>query len=195
MRIESDRIVLDKPASDLDRLILSVAEHLESRDIEYSVVSGYVAVLFGRARSTEDIDVIVERFDEETAENLGADLKEDGFWGPAMALSTLYETLLDEVPIRIAMEETMIPSVELKWPTDRYDRASIDESVTVVLPEGSLEVGSIELQIAYKLSMGARRDREDALHLLEVFQGTIDESAMERYVTELGVEEEYARLS
>ena len=77
--------------------------------IEYSVVSGYVAVLFGRSRATEYIDVITERFDEGTADELAKRLREAGYWGSAMPLDDLHKTLADDLPARIAEEGHRVP--------------------------------------------------------------------------------------
>jgi hypothetical protein len=189
-----DAVSIDKPLNDLDRLILEVTGVLEDTSVRYAVVSGYVAVLFGRARATEDIDVIVERFDSETASELTAALEDAGYWGSAMSLEACYQTLEDELPFRIAQQDHRVPNVELKFPTDEYDRASLANTITATLPEGSFAVGELELQIAYKLHMGTQKDREDAVYLYEVTEGTLNHSALERYVQALGVEDDYDRL-
>lgn len=194
MEFTEDGVVIDKPPNRLDRLVLEVGGILGDLGIRYSVVSGYVVVLFGRARATEDIDVLVERFDESVAERLANALRGAGYWGSAMPLDDLYPTLADELPIRIAEDGHRVPNVELKFATDEYDRASLRNTLTVRLPDGTLRVGSIELQIAYKLDMGAQRDYEDALYLHEVFGDRINREELERYVERLGVENEYDRL-
>jgi hypothetical protein len=189
-----DTVVIDKPLNDLDRLVLDVAGILEDVGISYAVVSGYVALVFGRARATEDIDVIVEHFDRETADELTDALQKAGYWGSAMSLEECYDTLADDLPVRIAEDGHRVPNVELKFPTDEYDRASLENTITVRLPEGSLSVGELELQIAYKLHMGTQKDREDALYLYEVTEGTLNHRALEEYTDALGVEEDYDRL-
>lgn len=194
MEFEGDEIVIEKPSNDLDELVLSVSAILERIGVQYSVVSGYVAVLFGRARSTEDIDVVVERFDEQTADEVAAALEASGFWGSAMPLDALYETLADDLPFRVARSGDRVPNVELKFPTDEYDRTSLENALTVRLPDGSLRVGSLELQIAYKLGMGAKKDFEDALHLYRVTGSTLNTPTLVSYVNDLEVQEEYDRL-
>lgn len=194
MEFTEEGVVLDKPLNELDRLVLDVVEILENLHIRYAVVSGYVAVLFGRARATEDIDVIVEPFDEPVADELALSLQREGFWGSAMPLDELYETLADELPIRVAEEGHRVPNVELKFATDEYDQMSLDNTILVQLPDGTLQVGSIELQIAYKLDMGAQKDFEDALYLYEVIGSNVNQQALETYVRRLGVEEEYGQL-
>ena len=194
MEFTEEEVVIDKPPSDLDSLMLEVGGILDDVGIEYSVVSGYVAVLFGRSRATEDIDVITGRFDEGTAAELAKRLKEAGYWGSAMPLDDLRETLADDLPVRVAEDGHRVPNVELKFASDEYDRISLDDAIAVRLGGETLRVGSLEFQIAYKLDMGARKDHEDALYLHEVAGPSLNRTALEEYVTELGVEDEYEQL-
>ena len=174
--------------------MLEVGDVLDAVGIEYSVVSGYVAVLFGRSRATEDIDVITERFDEGTADELAKRLREAGYWGSAMPLDDLHETLADNLPARIAEEGHRVPNVELKFASDESDCISLDNAISVRLGGETLRVGSLEFQIAYKLDMGAQKDYEDALYLHEVVGPSLNRTALEEYVTKLGVEDEYEQL-
>ncbi len=194
MEFTDEGVVIDKPANTMDEMVLDVVGVLQNHGVKYAVVSGYVAVLFGRARSTEDIDVITERFTRETASAIACNLEKRGYWGPAMPLDDIYETLSDDLPIRVAREGDVVPNVEMKFASDRIDRWSLKETVEVKLREGEIQVGSLELQIAYKLAMGARKDHEDALHLYSVTEGNLNIHELERYVRELGVEEEYDEL-
>ena len=194
MEFTDEGVVIDKPPSNLDRLMLEVGDVLNAVGIEYSVVSGYVAVLFGRSRATEDIDVITERFDEGTADELAKRLREAGYWGLAMPLDDLHETLADDLPARIAEEGHRVPSVELKFAFDESDRISLDNAISVRLGGETLRVGSLEFQIAYKLDMGAQKDYEDALYLHEVAEPSRNETALKKYVTKLGVEDEYEQF-
>jgi len=49
-----------KKLTALDKLIISFSRILERANINYVIVSGYVPIVFGRSRITEDIDVLVE---------------------------------------------------------------------------------------------------------------------------------------
>lgn len=165
MEIRDGEIYIEKPPNALDELVLDIVSIFDRLDVQYVVVSGYVAVLLGRSRATEDIDVIVERFDEGVAAKLVRELQAAGYWGAAMPLEELHSKLEDGLPIRIAEDGHRVPNVELKYPTDRYSRLSLENTVIVTLDRATLRVGSLELQIAYKLRMGAQKDHEDALYL------------------------------
>jgi hypothetical protein len=85
-----------------------------------------------------------------------------------MPLEDLYETLSGGLPVRIAEDGDVVPNVELKFASDEYDRASLRNTTTVRLAGREIRIGSLELQIAYKLGMGTPKDFEDALYLYEV---------------------------
>jgi len=194
MEIRGDEIRIEKDPSDLDALVLDVVDILDSLDINYAVVSGYVAVLLGRSRATEDIDVIIERIDVETAASLATRLKDAGYWGAAMPLNDLYDTLADDLVIRVAEDGHRVPNVELKFAHDRYSRISLRNTMRVCFNDDDLQIGSLELQIAYKLRMGAQKDFEDALYLYHLLGSTLNSSRLEAYVEDLGVEDEYEQL-
>ena len=63
---------------------------LDTCEAEYVIVSGYVAILTGRSRSTKDIDVILESLSETETEQLVTELKNQGYWGMAMPLDEMY---------------------------------------------------------------------------------------------------------
>lgn len=134
------------------------------------------------------------RADRPTADELAAGLQAAGYWGPAMPLDDLYETLADDLPVRVAEVDHRVPTIELKFASESVDYASLENPVTVRLPDGSLRIGSLELQIAYKLDMGAQRDFEDALYLYETVGSNLNTGALESYVRELDVEDAYDRL-
>jgi hypothetical protein len=194
MEFTEDEIFIEKPPTALDRLILDVARVFEANDVRYVVVSGYVAVLLGRSRATEDIDVLTERFDRETAESVADDLRDAGFWGSAMPLDDLYDTLADGLPVRIAESGERVPNVEMKFVSDEYDRLSLSDTTTVSFGDEVLQIVAPELQIAYKLGMSADRDFEDALHLYRMTRESLTPDKLEGYVERLGVEDQYAEL-
>lgn len=66
--------------------------------------------------------------------------------------------------------------------------------MTVRFYDDALKIGSLELQIAYKLRMGAQKNFEDALYLYHLLGSTLNTTRLEGYVEELGVEDEYEQL-
>lgn len=187
-------LVIGREPNDLDDLAVRFSNILDEVGIDHVFVSGYVAILTGRARATEDIDVLLEITTSERIDELVAKLEDTGMWGPAMPLSAMEEMLEDN--IWIARDGEMVPHLEAKFVDDEYDRASLDNRITAKLTsiDAELPIGPLELQVAYKLYLGTPKDFEDAVHVYSLFEQSLSTPELERWVTKLGVEDEYDRL-
>jgi hypothetical protein len=121
-------LVVERPANELDELAIAFSEVLTRLDIEQVFIAGYLAILIGGARATDDIDVLVEPLSETEADRLVQELREQGCWGPAM-LEVMYGNLSSGTNIWVAPADQMIPHLEVKFPTDEFDRASLTNSI------------------------------------------------------------------
>jgi hypothetical protein len=187
-------LVVEREPNKLDELAIGFSEMLSRFDIEHVYIAGYVSILAGRARSTEGVDVIIGRVGEETADRLAAALDEEGFWGPAMPLTSMYEMLDDGDNIWVAPDDQITPHLEVKFARDEFDRASLKNAMNARIDGETVPIGPLELQIAYKLRLGAQKDVEDAVHLYELFEGSLSVPRIEEWVARLGVENESERL-
>jgi hypothetical protein len=185
---------VERELTPLDSLAIDVSTVLSTLDIDHAVVAGYVAILSGRARSTEDIDLLLDPLDRGEAQSLATALRDAGFWGSAMPLSDLAGTLASGSNIRVARDGEVVPNVELKYATDEFDRESIDNAILAKIGGEELPVGPLELQIAYKLYLGTQKDFEDAVHLYTMFEETLSTPALEQWIRKLDVEDSYDRL-
>ena len=50
------------------------------KHVSYVLISGYVAILFGRTRTTEDVDFFISSMSQKEFDVLYADLLQHGFW-------------------------------------------------------------------------------------------------------------------
>ncbi|MFC7165378.1 hypothetical protein [Halospeciosus flavus] len=82
----------------------------------------------------------------------------------------------------------------MKFARDEFDRASLKNAITARIGGETIPIGPLELQIAYKLHLGAQKDLEDAVHLYTLFEESLSVARLEEWVTRLGVEDEYERL-
>ena len=188
-------LVVDREPNRLDELAVGFSGILSRFDIDHVFVAGYVAILAGRSRSTEHIDVFIERCSAERIDDLVAELEREGYWGPAMPLSETYGNLSNETNIWVAPDGEMTPHLEVKFPSDEFDDASLANAVDAHVGGHTVPIGPLELQIAYKLSLGGRTDLEDAAHLYTVFGETLSRDRLETWVERLDVEERYERLT
>lgn len=187
-------LFIDREPNELDTLAIEFSTLLDRLDIDHVFVAGYVAILAGRSRSTEDIDVILERCAEETISELASVLSREGFWGASMPLDSLFDVLDSSSHAWVARDGDMNPRLDLLFPTDEYDRASLRGSIPAHIDDATVPIGPIELQIAYKLSLEGRTDHEDAAHLYVYFSETLSTERLEHWVNELDVHNRYAQL-
>ena len=194
IELRDGTLLVDREPNDLDELAILFSTLLDEVGIGHVFISGYVAILTGRARATEDIDVLLARTPSDKIDRLVTKLEDNGLWGPAMPLDSMEEMLEDN--IWVAREGEMVPHLEAKFVSDEYDRASLENRITAKLTSvnAELPIGPLELQIAYKLYLGTPKDFEDALHLYSLFEESLSTPALERWVTNLGVEGDYERL-
>jgi len=194
IELRNGTLVVEREPNRLDELAIEFSHVLNQLDIDHVYIAGYVSILAGRARSTQDVDVLIEHTDEEIAKKLAATLDETGFWGPAMPLTSMYEMLDNGDNIWVAPNDQITPHLEVKFARDEFDRASLENAMTARISDEAIPIGPLELQIAYKLYLGAQKDIEDAVHLYTLFEKSLSVSRLEEWVTRLNVETEYEQL-
>lgn len=192
--IEDDDLFVEREPNTLDDLAIAFSRVLSRLSIEHVYVAGYVAILTGRARGTEDIDVLIESLSPADTNELVAALEAEGYWGPAMPLESMHANLADGLNIWVAPDGQMTPHLEVQYPTDEYDRASLENAIDAHIGGETIPIGPLELQIAYKLKLASRTDFEDAAHLYQLFRESLRPSRLETWVERLEVTSEYERL-
>ena len=194
IELRDGTLVVDRDPNDLDELAIQFSSQLNDVGINHVFISGYVAILTGRARATEDIDVLIERTSTDKIDQLVAELTDEGLWGPAMPLDSMAEMLDDN--IWVARDGEMVPHLEVKFVSDEYDRSSLENRITAHLTtvDAEIPIGPLELQIAYKLYLNTPKDFEDAVHIHSLFEESLSIPQLKRWVRKLGVEDDYEQL-
>lgn len=194
VEFRGDTLVVDRAPNELDTLAIEFTAVLEQLDIEHVYVAGYVAILTGRSRVTEDVDVLIEGLDGSQTSEFVDRLQAAGMWGPAMPLDEAYAMLSNGDPIWVAPRDQVIPHIECKFVRDDIDQASLANPIPARIGGTTIPIGPLEIAIAYKLYLGSEKDFEDALHLFTVFTERLRRPELERWVEELGVERQYDEL-
>jgi len=185
--ISPEKIELERELSELDLFVLDVVDLIE-RYTKYVIVSGYVSILFGRSRGTEDVDFIIEKLSKETFLKLCREAEERGFeFINPENCSGLYEMLVEDMPIRMARAGEIIPNAELKFPKEWPHKEALKKRKLVLLNGRPLYISPIELQIAYKLYLGSDKDVEDAYYLYELFREHLNGRLLDEYARRMGV--------
>ncbi|HEC89773.1 MAG TPA: hypothetical protein ENI44_04250 [Thermoplasmatales archaeon] len=187
MKFTRSTIEINRELSKLDLFMIDFTNILK-KYTSYVIVSGYVAILLGRARASEDIDIIIPRIDYSTFRSLLKELKEKEFY----CLNGdddkyLFEYMLEKIPLRFAKIDTIIPNIELKCSENRFDELSLEKTMLVKLPGGvEVPIPHLELQVAFKEAvLRSPKDLEDALYIRTVAKEIIDEKLIEEYKVKL----------
>ena len=186
MRFIGNKIKIDKTLNQLDKEVLEFTKII-SRYANYVIVSGYVAILLGRSRTTEDVDIFVDVKNKKTFENMYRALLKKGYWClNAEDVKSAYVYLQEGISIRFAKKNLVIPNFEIKIPKDKLDRETLRNATDVVLPKGKIKIAPIEMQIAFKrYYLKSPKDIEDAYYLEELFKKKINKEKILKYKKEL----------
>ena len=179
---DKNTLKLDKILNELDKFVLRFIRILE-KHTDYVIISGYVAILLGRSRATEDVDVFIKLIDKEKFAQLYKELKKNNFWClNAENIDEVYSYLENGLAIRFADKNTSIPNFEVKIAKRLISLESFRDRITVITQEGNIKISSLERQIAFKrYYLKSDKDLEDAKHLEETFKGNIDRDKIKSY--------------
>jgi hypothetical protein len=180
---DKKEILLDKEINDLDKFVLDFVDLLDN----YVIVSGYVSILFGRSRMTEDVDLLIPPMVEEKFNEIWMKLYEGGFWcintpNPEDAFD-----MLKEHAIRFSRENEAVPNIEFKIMKNELDKFSYDNKIKVIINSKNLFISPLELQIAYKLYLGSEKDIEDAKHIYNLFKDKLNKQELDNSLVKLNV--------
>ncbi len=180
--IDKRTIEINRELSELDKFTLDFVKILK-KYANYVLVSGYVSILLGRARVSEDVDVIIQKIDFSTFQALYKELKKNNYYClNAEKDSTIYDYLSDNLPVRFAKKDKTIPNVELKWVKHKFDKLSVEDTIDVKLSKGDLKISHLELQIAFKEEiLKSPKDIDDANHIKEVAKEYLDNELIKKY--------------
>jgi len=173
--------IKNKTISALDSLVIEFTTIL-NKYAKYVIVSGYVAILFGRSRTSEDIDIIVEKIDFNKFNKFWAEVsKKFECINTKDAENAYKEYLSSGSAIRFSRKNNFIPNVEFKFPKVELDDWTLKERKKVILNNHQLFIPPLELQIPFKLFLGSEKDIEDAKHIYRIFQDNIDHELLQDF--------------
>ena len=182
MKFVSGNIIeIDRELSDLDKFALDFIRILR-KHIDYVIVSGYVSIILGRARASEDIDVIIPATGEGEMNGLFESLKVGFYCLNTEDNADIYENLKSGIAARFARKGKVIPNIEMKFAKTKADEISLSESISVKFGGDEIKVSPLEMQIAFKESvLKSPKDIEDARHIRNVSEGHIDGGKISKY--------------
>ncbi len=183
MRFVSENVIeICRELSELDLFAIGFIKVLR-KHTKYVIISGYVSILLGRARASEDIDIIIPKMHLPEFLQLFNALKADGFYClNSETGENGYDYLKDNIALRFAKEGNVIPNIEMKFAKNKIDELTLNKTITVKIGNEELVISHLELQIAFKEAvLKSPKDIEDARHIRNVAKGHLNEELIEQY--------------
>lgn len=176
-RTVDDKTILDRFVEDFCSII--------EKYVKYIVCSGFVAIVHGRPRGTEDIDMIIEKVSKEKFFRIHKDLRDNGFTCiQSDSSEKIYVDYLKQGDsVRYVRDEEgyFPPEMEIKFPKDELDEEQLKERIKLPLTGMNIYFSSIESNIAFKEELlKSDKDIEDARHLRIIYEGEVNEEKIER---------------
>ena len=181
--IDKDTIVIQRDLTKLDLFVKKFVKILK-RHSDYLIVSGYVSICSGRARGTEDIDILIPAMDKLKFHKLFLDLQKSGFWCYQGNSSDVYRYIANLNSVRFAETNKMFPNIELV-PFDNTKKAKAFEFKNpqkMRVKNFEFKIPPIEFEILYKeIVLKGKKDIEDARHLRTFFSEIIKTEKFKEY--------------
>ncbi len=183
-------IILNRELNELDKFVIDFTSLLD----HYVLVSGYVSILFGRSRATEDVDLLIPKIDKKEFEKLWKKVYKNGF----ECLNTNFPEkafqMMHEHAIRFSRKGKPVPNMEFKMIKNEIDEYSLNNQIKAIINSKNLFISPLEMQIAYKLHLGSEKgdkDIEDARHLYKLFKENLNKEKLSLFIEKLKSEKKF----
>ena len=182
--LRKDTIIIQRELTELDLFVKEFIDILKKYS-NYLIVSGFVSISSGRARGTEDIDIIIPILNKSTFERLFNDLKKNGFWCyQGDDANIVYQYVKKMTNIRFARINEIIPNIEF-IPFDKTKKAKFLEFSNprkMRVKNFEFNIPQLEFEILYKeLILKGKKDMEDAKHLRSFFSEILNQKKFKEY--------------
>ncbi|MFH1249071.1 MAG: hypothetical protein V1660_02875 [archaeon] len=183
---EKREIFLERELSNLDKFVVKFCKLAG----EYVIVSGYVSIILGRSRATEDVDMLVPDMNKEDFRKKWKEILSHGFECINTSKPEEAYNMLKEHAIRF-FRGVPLPNMEFKTIKNDIDRYSFENRLKINLGGEAIYISPIEMQIAYKLFLGSDKDIEDAKHLYEIFKEKLNNALLLEFIEKLQVSDKF----
>ncbi|MHA2250361.1 MAG: hypothetical protein ACXAD7_08360 [Candidatus Kariarchaeaceae archaeon] len=172
----------------IERALTGLVNTFEVLNIPYVIVGGIAVIVFGRIRTTTDIDIILNHEDLDK-EKFVEVLNNNGFDASLNEMISFDEGL----HATIFFKETMF-RIDLKGIYQEKDRVAIKEAKTEKFGDLILKIDAPENIVLNKLYFGSEIDIEDAMAVLAKNYDDLDFDRLADRCKNLGVHDEYEKL-
>lgn len=151
---EKKEIYSDKLINELDKFAIGFINILE-KFTDYVIVSGYVSIVLGRTRASEDVGVLIPKMNFDKFYRLFDELNKNNFEClNSYDVKEAFE-IWHQHAIRFSKERMPILNIEFKMITNKIQEDAFENKIKLILKDEVLYISPLELQVAYKLSLMA----------------------------------------
>lgn len=183
-KIKENKLEIDKRITKLDEFVLETVG-VVSKYAEYVIIGGYVSIFFGRARSTEDVDIFIRKIDFGKFSGMFEEFHSKNFEFSIEDKESLYYDYLDHgLPINVWRKNLPLLRLKIKFALKESQKKAFEGPFTAIFGIEKLIFAKVESQIAYKrYILQSEKDLEDARHLEIVFDG-LSKELIQKYKKE-----------
>lgn len=180
-QVLNSEVNLSKEVNEIDKFVLKTTEII-SKYTDYAIVSGYVAIFFGRSRASEDVDIFIKKLTLEKFKEMYEDFLKKSFeWNLDNPEELYREYLQQGTPISVWEKEFPLLRLDMKFPKKLSQCMLFNDRIKIIFNDNVLWMASIESTIAYKQEIAkSEKDLLDAKHLSTVFEN-LDKTKIEQY--------------
>jgi len=155
---------------------MKLCDLLDRLSLDYALIGGIAAILYGVQRTTLDIDVLVHLEKPEEVLALVSTLRNNGF---EVVLEEALQALKEKSHFTALYEKTV---VDFKFAKSSLDFSTLGRRRMILIGSVKVYISPLEELITAKLKiLGSLKDIEDSLQLMYMFHDKIDWS----YLAEL----------
>jgi hypothetical protein len=179
---------------ELSDTLQEIVTRLGSLGIDYMLVGSVAALAYGRSRSTQDFDVVID-VSAPALRALVRSLPEQRFYvAEEAAMEALrYESQFNVIDMVTGWKVDLIPRKQRPFSAVEFGRRSQLEVLGVLLFVASLEDTIVAKLEWAKAGGGSARQLEDVRELVKLGGVGLDRAHVDRWVAALGLEAMWAR--
>src|SRR3989338_2430223 len=166
--INKNTIKLDKEVNELDKFVFKFIKILR-KYTDYVIVGGYVPILLGRTKTTDEIDIFVKHLSKEKIDKFYHDIGKSYWSLNAKNSAYIYKLLMKDLAIRISLKNTTTPNFKIKVARTKLEMANFVNKTTILTKLGAIYLSPLSVAINFKRNyLKSYRDMEDAVYLEKI---------------------------
>ena len=189
-------LITGRELSKLDIFVLDFLSILIKNKVDYVIVSGYVSIVLGRSRATEDVDLLVPEMSFSDFNSLFSQLSQKDYECANTTKPEEAYNFMKEHAIRFYKKGNPIPNIEFKLIKNDLDRYSFGNRIRLIIGKKQMFISPLELHVAFKLLLAADgteeelasdKDIEDARFIYQLFKDKLNKEVLTTFIDKLKV--------